>query len=124
MPQGGGGAQGNLPDVQGRRTHVLNAGSGRSFIAFFDSLNGLKMLVVVQMLALAAFMFDLLLDIRVGAAPVHILVEALVLIALMLGLWLGVRQLRVHLAKVRLRESAVAAASGELANVVAQRFQE
>lgn len=99
-------------------------GGVRSVLVFFDSLNGLKMLVVVQMLALAAFMFDLLLDIRVGAAPVHILVEALVLIALMLGLWLGVRQLRVHLAKVRLRESAVAAASGELANVVAQRFQE
>jgi DNA-binding CsgD family transcriptional regulator len=95
-----------------------------SFGAFLDSLNGLKMLVIVQLLALAAFLIDLLTDLRSGVAGAHVLVETLVFIALALGLWLGIVQLRRHLARIRLRDSAVAAASGELAGVVALRFQE
>jgi DNA-binding CsgD family transcriptional regulator len=93
----------------------------RDYLRGFD---GLSILLIVQLVALLAFVVDFIGDLRNGVPDRHLLIEAVVLVGLVIGLLLGVRRLRAHVAQVRIQETAIAACTGALAALVTQRFQE
>lgn len=89
-----------------------------------QGFNGLSVLIIVQLFALAAFVIDFLGDLRNGVPDRHIIIESAVLVSLILGLFLGVRRLQLHMREMRVQQSAVAAATGALSTLVLQRFRE
>ncbi|MFZ1468300.1 MAG: helix-turn-helix transcriptional regulator [Paracoccaceae bacterium] len=78
--------------------------------------------VVVQGLAAIFFVGDVIGDLRANPASVHFMFEALVTAALVLGVIFGARSLRRTLQVMRAQETALAAASGALAQVIDQQF--
>ncbi len=78
--------------------------------------------VVVQAVAAVFFVADALGDAAEDGLTDHIVIEALIAIALLAGVGLGAWHTRVLLAEARRRERALAVASGALADHIAQRF--
>lgn len=78
--------------------------------------------VVVQAVAAVFFVADAIGDVIMGGMTGHILIEALIAVALLAGVGLGAWHTRVLLAEARRRERALAVASGALADHIAQRF--
>ncbi|HEX4848277.1 MAG TPA: hypothetical protein VFV30_09035 [Novosphingobium sp.] len=79
-------------------------------------------IVVVQAVAAVFFVADALGDAAEAGVTRHILIEALIALALLAGVGLGAWHTRVLLAEARRREQALAVASGALADHIAQRF--
>lgn len=78
--------------------------------------------VVVQAVAAVFFVADAIGDAAEAGLTGHILIEALIAIALLAGVGLGAWHTRVLLVEARRRERALAVASGALADHIAQRF--
>lgn len=81
------------------------------------------MVVALQAVATAFFLFDALADVRADGLTAHVLVEALIALALLAGVGLGLAQLRALLARAERDSQALAAASGALADLVQARFR-
>lgn len=79
-------------------------------------------IVVVQAVAAVFFVADAIGDVAMGGITGHILIEALIAVALLAGVGLGAWHTRVLLAEAQRRERALAVASGALADHIAQRF--
>lgn len=78
--------------------------------------------VVVQAVAAVFFVGDALSDLMAGPAAPHTLFEALVALALILGVIFGAWQLRLTLERLRAQERALDAARGSLAQVIEDQF--
>lgn len=79
-------------------------------------------IVAVQALATIFFVGDALADLRAEGLTPHILIEALIALALLAGVVFGLRELRHLLDRAARDSQALAAASGALADLVEARF--
>jgi DNA-binding CsgD family transcriptional regulator len=82
----------------------------------------LAILVVVQVVASAFFVGDVLYDLSESPGSTHSLVEAFVSVALLVGIAFGIRELSRMLNRMRAQEAALAAAGGALADVIRVQF--
>lgn len=80
------------------------------------------LLLLIQALAATFFLGDVFGDWLSGTLSPHLVVEALVSIALVTGLAAGAVDLRRTLERVRAQEVALATASGALAEVIEAQF--
>ena len=78
----------------------------------------------VQTLAAVFFLGDVLADVVFTGVTAHLFVEALVALALCLGLVLSAAALRTTLERMRAQEQALAVAAGALHDVVEAQFAE
>ncbi|WP_051294466.1 helix-turn-helix transcriptional regulator [Gemmobacter nectariphilus] len=82
----------------------------------------LAAILAVQGVAAVFFVGDALADLRAGPAAPHSVFEALVVVALVLGMGVGAWQLRVALDRLRVQDRALATARGTLAQVIESQF--
>lgn len=85
---------------------------------------GISILVALQTLACVFFIADLLGDIAQDGIGVHLVVEGSAAAALLIAIVLGALQVRSLITAARRDETAVAAAQGALADLIALRFAE
>lgn len=85
---------------------------------------GMTILVALQALAATFFLVDLAGDLSSEGAGAHLLIEGLAAIALLIAVVLGAIQVRDLIAAARRDETAVAAASGALGDLIGLRFEE
>lgn len=78
--------------------------------------------VIVQTVAAVFFVGDALGDLMADASSPHTIFEGLVALALLLGVVFGGAELRRTLEQLRAQESALAVASGALAEVIRAQF--
>ncbi|MCR9256762.1 MAG: helix-turn-helix transcriptional regulator [Alphaproteobacteria bacterium] len=87
-----------------------------------DPLGGkttvLAALLVVQSLAAVFFLGDVIADISLVGFDAHTVVEAMVALALVLGVGFGVLEMRRTIDRVRRSEEALSVASGAFAEVI------
>ena len=83
----------------------------------------LAALLVAQSLAAVFFVGDVIADIGLVGFDAHTVVEAMVLLALVLGVGFGALEMRRTLERVRRSEEALSAASGAFAEVIDGYFQ-
>jgi DNA-binding CsgD family transcriptional regulator len=83
----------------------------------------LAVLLVIQSLAAIFFVGDALLDLGLSGFDAHIAFEAVVALALVLGVTFGALEMRHTLEEMRRSEVALAAASGALSDVIAEYFE-
>ncbi|MEZ5913875.1 MAG: helix-turn-helix transcriptional regulator [Paracoccaceae bacterium] len=79
--------------------------------------------VLIQTIAAAFFLGDAANDLMATPADYHTLFEAFVALALVAGVILGTRELRVALSRLRDQAQALATAKGALADVIAAEFE-
>ncbi len=82
----------------------------------------LAVLVLIQTIAAAFFVGDAFTDLLAFPGTAHALVEAMVAVALVLGILIGGWQLRTTLEAMREQERALETARGELARIVDAQF--
>ncbi len=85
---------------------------------------GISVLVALQALASAFFLADLAGDIAAEGMGAHLAIEALAACALLVAVVLGALQVRSLLSAARRDGTAVAAATGALADLINLRFGE
>ncbi|OYU74972.1 MAG: LuxR family transcriptional regulator [Alphaproteobacteria bacterium PA3] len=85
---------------------------------------GISILVALQALACAFFLADLVGDVVADGIGLHLLIEGMAATALLVAVVLGALQVRSLIAAARRDETAVAAAQGALADLIALRFEE
>lgn len=85
---------------------------------------GMTILVALQALAATFFLVDLAGDLSSESGGPHLLIEGLAAIALLIAVVLGAIQVRDLIAAARRDETAVAAASGALGDLIGLRFEE
>lgn len=85
---------------------------------------GISFLVVLQALACAFFLVDLVGDIMADGIGLHLMIEGMAAIALMIAVVLGALQVRGLIAAARRGETALALAQGALADLIRLRFDE
>lgn len=78
--------------------------------------------VVVQAMAAVFFVADALGDVTESGITVHIVIEAVIAFALLMGVFLGAWHMRLLLAEAQRREQALAVAQGALAQHIEARF--
>lgn len=78
--------------------------------------------VAIQAVAATFFVADAVGDVAADGVTPHLVLEALIAFALLAGVVLGARHMRLLIAEARRREQALAVASGALADHVARRF--
>jgi len=78
--------------------------------------------VVVQAIAAVFFVADALGDVAESGITVHIVIEGLIAVALLTGVFLGAWHMRLLLAEAQRREEALAVAQGALAQHIGARF--
>ncbi len=81
-------------------------------------------IVMLQAIAATFFVADAIGDIVADGISGHVVIEAAIALALIVGVMFGAWQLRQMLAEVRLRATAVAVAQGALAELIRARFAE
>lgn len=81
-------------------------------------------LLVVQAMAAVFFIVDVVADFAIDGADLHNAFEALIAVALMIGVVLGALEMRRALERAGRAETALKAASGALAELIAARFEE
>ncbi|MFM2356123.1 MAG: hypothetical protein RLZZ528_1859 [Pseudomonadota bacterium] len=79
--------------------------------------------LAVQSVAAFFFMGDVVSDLIDDPTEVHGIFEALVTLALILGVVFGARALRATMEHMRAQDATIAAASGALAEVIAAQFE-
>lgn len=84
----------------------------------------MTILVALQALAATFFLVDLAGDLSSEGGGPHLLIEGLAAIALLVAVVLGAIQVRDLVATARRDETAVAAASGALGDLIGLRFEE
>ena len=84
----------------------------------------LAVFLIVQTMAAVFFVGDVIGDLRNDPASTHFIFEALVTAALALGILFGANALRRTLELMRAQETALAAASGALSEVIAEQFSD
>jgi DNA-binding CsgD family transcriptional regulator len=84
----------------------------------------LSIFLMVQVVAVVFFVGDVIGDLRESPGSSHFLFEAVVTAALTVGVVLGAYALRETLAVMQAQETALATASGALADVIAAQFDE
>ena len=82
----------------------------------------LSVFLLLQVVAVVFFVGDVIADLRASPGSTHFIFEAIVTAALAVGVFLGARALNETLAVMRAQETALAAASGALAEVIAEQF--
>lgn len=85
---------------------------------------GISILVALQALACSFFLADLVGDVVAEGIGWHLVIEGMAAIALLAAVVLGALQVRSLIAAARRDETAVAAAKGALADLIALRFAE
>lgn len=85
---------------------------------------GISILVALQALACAFFLADLVGDVLADGIGLHLVIEGMAATALLVAVVLGALQVRSLIAAARRDETAVAAAQGALADLIALRFEE
>ncbi|PKP90678.1 MAG: LuxR family transcriptional regulator [Alphaproteobacteria bacterium HGW-Alphaproteobacteria-14] len=85
---------------------------------------GMTILVALQALAATFFLVDLAGDVSSEGGGTHLMIEGLAAIALLIAVVLGAIQVRDLIAAARRDETAVAAASGALGDLIRLRFEE
>lgn len=78
--------------------------------------------VAIQAVAATFFVADAVGDVATGGVTAHLVIEGLVAFALLAGVVLGARHMRLLIAEARRREQALAVASGALGAHIARRF--
>ena len=78
--------------------------------------------VAIQAVAATFFVADAAGDVASDGVNPHLVVEALIAFALLAGVVLGARHMRLLIAEARRRDQALAVASGALADHVVRRF--
>ena len=78
--------------------------------------------VVVQAVAAVFFVADALGDVTESGITVHIVIEAVIAFALLMGVFLGAWHMRLLLAEAQRREQALAVAQGALVQHIEARF--
>ncbi|MFN3575658.1 MAG: LuxR family transcriptional regulator [Tabrizicola sp.] len=86
-------------------------------------ITALSMFLVVQMLGMVFYIGDVIADMREGPASAHLVVEAIVTAALVLGVILGTLALRRTIELLRAQERALAVARGALTEVIDGQFE-
>lgn len=81
-------------------------------------------ILALQIFCAAFFVVDVFDEIRFGGLSTHSVFEALVTIALFIGVIFGGLEMRRTIERNRRAESAVAAASGALADLIETRFEQ
>jgi len=84
----------------------------------------MTILVALQALAATFFLVDLAGDVSSEGGGTHLMIEGLAAIALLIAVVLGAIQVRDLIAAARRDETAVAAASGALGDLIRLRFEE
>ena len=82
----------------------------------------LAVFLLIQSVAAVFFVGDAISDLLADAPGRHSVFESLVALALMLGVVFGAFALRQTLLRMRVQDTALAAASGALADVIAAQF--
>ncbi|SEL03710.1 DNA-binding transcriptional regulator, CsgD family [Roseivivax marinus] len=85
---------------------------------------GLAAVMVLQSVAAVFFVGDAGFDLITAPAAGHSVVETLVAVALVAGIVLSARELRLTLEHVRAQDRALETARGELARVIDEQFAE
>lgn len=85
---------------------------------------GISILVALQALACGFFLVDLVGDVVAEGIGSHLVIEGMAAMALLVAVVLGTLQVRSLIAAARRNETAVAAAQGALAELIALRFEE
>jgi DNA-binding CsgD family transcriptional regulator len=85
---------------------------------------GISILVVLQALACAFFLVDLVGDIMADGIGLHLVIEGMAAIALMIAVVLGALQVRGLIVAARRGETALALAQGVLADLIRLQFDE
>ncbi|MCI3133293.1 helix-turn-helix transcriptional regulator [Phenylobacterium aquaticum] len=80
--------------------------------------------VALQAIAAAFFLADATADIGASGATPHVVIEAIIALALVAGVVTGALQVRRMWREARRRRAALAVAAGALSEVMAQRFRE
>ena len=83
----------------------------------------LVLLILLQAVVAVFFVGDVAADLVADPTSFHSILEAVVVLALVLGLWQGIVQLRTVAERLRAQDRALATARGALADVVATQFQ-
>lgn len=78
--------------------------------------------VVVQAIAAVFFVADAFGDVAESGVTVHIVIEGLIAVSLLTGVFLGAWHMRLLLAEAQRREEALAVARGALAQHITARF--
>lgn len=78
--------------------------------------------VAIQAVAATFFVADAVGDVAADGVTPHIAIEALIAFALVAGVVLGARHMRLLIAEAQRREQALAVAAGALAEHLTQRF--
>lgn len=81
-------------------------------------------IVVIQTIAATFFIADAIYDVWAEGIGWHIAIEGMIAFALAAGVVMGAREVRAMLGEAEQREETLAIASGALASVVRQRFEQ
>lgn len=84
--------------------------------------NALAAFLVVQSLAAVFFVGDVIGDLMADPGSIHFITEALVTLVLVMGVVFGAVALRRTVEQMRAQQTALAAASGALAQVIDRQF--
>lgn len=87
-------------------------------------ITSLVSLLVIQAMAAAFFVGDVIADLTFDGLDAHVMLEAAVSLALVLGLVFGIREVRRTIESARRNEEALAIARGALANVMESHFDD
>lgn len=85
-------------------------------------VTSLVSLLVIQAMAAAFFVGDVIADLTFDGLDAHVALEAAVSLALVLGLVFGVREVRRTIESARRNEEALAIAKGALSDVMEHNF--
>jgi DNA-binding CsgD family transcriptional regulator len=83
-----------------------------------------SVVVAVQAMAAVFFIGDALADMRNAGPSPHIVIEAIIALALLAGVAVGALQVRRMWSEGRRRQAALAVAAGALSEVAAERFRD
>lgn len=83
----------------------------------------LAVLVVLQALVAVFFVGDVAADLVADPTSPHSVLEAVVVLVLIVGLWQGILQFRAVAERLRAQDRALAAARGALGDVVSAQFE-
>jgi len=87
-------------------------------------VRSLVILLIIQSMAAAFFMGDVIADLSFEGLDAHVVFEAVVAVALVIGVAFGVREMRRTLERTQRSEAALSVARGALADLMEQRFEE
>lgn len=86
------------------------------------SAAALALLVLLQSLVAVFFVGDVAADLVANPTSPHSILEAVVVVVLVAGLWLSIVQLRAVAERLRVQDRALATARGALGDVVSGQF--